>query len=682
MPTRPVLTYMAVVLSPGLHVTMKSRQSQSYTLLSVLLCVVFDNILLSTAQIVSTVSPSVSSQCRLTGQAFEKYEKSSLVDRYAINKEFPTDFDDTSYVEEYSREAAIGSAALIIFALCMGCILCCYNCANCGAINDKVSGCCHPPKCFASGGWRKCAWMGLFATVVAGIVVLVIGFAQEEKESSAIRDVPTALGNYATFLETDVSDSIDCIKGQLDDILGNATDLLTRPGNAPDDVVDLNDIIFAMNNISDFITGSAGESLTEILTDAVDEIRRIEKDADDIADSAGDYNNAIVYSILGAAILCIAIGVIFSVSHGMSNGCKSHAKCMAFSCSCCAISILVLLLLIAAIYHLVVVFSAGFCDDPFRILAEADGQESGEKPSKTSFYLVCPTYNQEQTFDNWPWDEEQTDTAARFDESTSALRDLKARDPTGTRYTSLEASIDALGNTFIADDGVFGPLGFFSCQLVERFLQDIVINVCGDWYDPTAVLMECFVVLGVALISVQCLQTCLRRESQDTSEKAPLDDADEMEMQDSIGKASNVAYNSADSRQSNYSEPSGSMYPPVSDPSPVGVVEVSLTASTIVPTAPPGTPQRTYVPYQDPCVSTAASGLDSNRHSSTVSISAAGGADKTEPSFRRSPSGAVLPPSYADATQPSYTSQRSSHAANGEQARSPVRGYSVALSEV
>lgn len=39
-------------------------------------------------------------------------------------------------------------------------------------------------------------------------------------------------------------------------------------------------------------------------------------------------------------------------------------------------------------------------------------------------------------------------------------------------------------------------------------------QVCSDWYVPTAMLMESFVVLAIAIILIQLLQACLRREDE------------------------------------------------------------------------------------------------------------------------------------------------------------------------
>eukprot|EP00041_Stephanoeca_diplocostata_P007786 m.112648 g.112648 ORF g.112648 m.112648 type:complete len:405 (+) comp17032_c1_seq36:1462-2676(+) len=301
--------------------------------------------------------------------------------------------------------------------------------------------------------------------------------------------------------------------------------------NSPRDVDVINRIIDSATQIKNFVVGSNGESLGDVLSDVTLNVRNLEHDVDIITSDAGNYNNAIVYTILCSVTVCIGISVALSVSHGLSEKLKTNAKCVTNTCSCCVICAIVTLLIIAAIYNFVVVICAGFCSDPFTNLAGLvleDDVASGDKPTKITFYLVCPTYDMQQTVANWPWRQEQIETTELFNTITESLRELKLDDIGGSKYRSLEASINAVGNTFSADDGVFGPQGFFSCQLVERFLQDIIINVCTDWYRPTAILMECFVVLGVAIVALQVLQTCLRRE---TEENSAVDITDAMEMQ-------------------------------------------------------------------------------------------------------------------------------------------------------
>lgn len=84
---------------------MNLQSMRTRTLIGTVLCIVLQKCTLCRAQVVTTSPPAANSQCRLVGQAFERYSKSSLVDRYAIDKEFPTDFDDTNTMEDYGREA-------------------------------------------------------------------------------------------------------------------------------------------------------------------------------------------------------------------------------------------------------------------------------------------------------------------------------------------------------------------------------------------------------------------------------------------------------------------------------------------------------------------------------------------------------------------------------------------------
>eukprot|EP00041_Stephanoeca_diplocostata_P010831 m.173652 g.173652 ORF g.173652 m.173652 type:complete len:103 (+) comp18306_c0_seq3:1508-1816(+) len=46
-------------------------------------------------------------------------------------------------------------------------------------------------------------------------------------------------------------------------------------------------------------------------------------------------------------------------------------------------------------------------------------------------------------------------------------------------------------------------------------LQGIIIQVCSKWYNPTVLIMECLVCLGLIVIAIEITQRCLKRIDSD-----------------------------------------------------------------------------------------------------------------------------------------------------------------------
>eukprot|EP00041_Stephanoeca_diplocostata_P010830 m.173632 g.173632 ORF g.173632 m.173632 type:complete len:503 (+) comp18306_c0_seq1:95-1603(+) len=452
------------------------------------------------------------SQCVLNGStAFDRYEASNAAHRYAVDKPFPstTDAGNGSEFNDYLRAVAIPPLVLIVFGLCICCGLCIFTCCNMKTLDNSVEGCCHPPKCYANkdGVWRKCAWIFLISMVFCGFAFLVVAYTQEEKETDAISGLPSILGSYANFIDNDIEFSINCIVTSVRYVTANATALSQNMGNTPEQQQALEAIRQASEEINQKLNDS-DDSLTKVFQDMADKFRDLESDAQNDANKAASINKDIVISILSVVMLCGLCSLAITVATGRSEQVSRHGKVLG-CISCGTILFLLLLFLIAAIYDFVVIFFAGFCVDPFNALA----QLQTDTDDKSGYYIQCPTYSDAELRSKWPWQTEQDDAKRNFEQLETSLTTLQQSGLNGV--APLSSSIYGLGNTLYADDGVLGYEGFFSCQLLERLLQGIIIQVCSKWYNPTVLIMECLVCLGLIVIAIEITQRCLKRIDSD-----------------------------------------------------------------------------------------------------------------------------------------------------------------------
>eukprot|EP00041_Stephanoeca_diplocostata_P014633 m.272791 g.272791 ORF g.272791 m.272791 type:complete len:512 (+) comp19749_c0_seq2:182-1717(+) len=454
--------------------------------------------------------PQVSSQsCNLRATEYEKYTASKMVSRYAPDEAFPTESDE---IKDYVVSAATPPIILLLFAICLCCGLCIFNCCNCRRLNENH--CCVPhersarfeDKPLMENKCRIACWGALIFLAILLYIFNGIGFSSTAKQSNAIGDLPSALGVYADFVEDDVIGSVKCFSSLVDRIQGNATALAASTTD--------NDALRDLNAISGNASSITGDTFSDVeadLQEIADEITKLQNDAQKQTDNAGDLNKRFVNAVLAFIVLCASIQILTAASQGVSDKFKGWFCCQGWI-NQLAVLVLFIMLILAVIYNIVIRVFAGFCVDPVGTLIEAVGNNT-ENDARSRYYIQCAQYTATQLRVNWPWTKEQEDAADAFSQVNSTMDALRATSGVhGLDLTNLTLSINDLGESFSSDAGVFGYQGLLSCAVVDRFLQAVLIDLCTDLFNPTALLFEVLVVLAFVMCCTDIVTQCLRRE--------------------------------------------------------------------------------------------------------------------------------------------------------------------------
>jgi len=360
--------------------------------------------------------------------------------------------------------------------------------------------------------------------------LLSASLASNKDTADGIRGLPDFINGTAHYLEDPIISSLRCAENYPDAIYKGADEMqnsptITQCASSQQVTCDsinasLTEIKAEALKIRDQVGGTGNSSLISILSDGVKDLINAGEDADDWADGAATIFELSTTAILAIVLVFGLIALLLSVCVASRDSCNTH------KCTACNLNIVVLLFFLlaflAAVWILVLRLSAGYCADPFTIMADS---LQASNNTAGPFYTMCHTYSNTKQNETWPWRTEQQTVADLQSNITSRMPTLKTTWASIGGDTSLSTELDEnvtkLGCVFGGDDGVLGYAGMLKCGTLNRFVHQMVIGYCEDVFDPLNTLAACMLVLAISILFCNWLEVALRREPAGSTKVVP-----------------------------------------------------------------------------------------------------------------------------------------------------------------
>jgi hypothetical protein len=347
----------------------------------------------------------------------------------------------------------------------------------------------------------------LVVLVMATAAFTALGIIGNTAETSAIKGVPGVLTTYADFLQQDVNGALTCLSLKTDNINTTVTAVggCGSTGNTAKDV-----IAAAALAISDTV-GRIGPNPDGVVGTVDSSADGIANMADQIKEGNNSYaerSEQVVLLIVILLAVCIFLNAALGAVMGFNRE-ADHLHCSLCVLSECMVNIMFPLMIVACIVLFVLRFAAGFCSDPFALIAKASGSTS-----RTSYYVRCSGLSSTQRAAEWPWATEQASVVASYNIMVQAVPNLVLDCTDTAGVAEVTASVTLLQPECVGDNSVLGVNGVMACGTIDRLLQASMTQICTDVYNPLDLICISLIGFATVVVCLNCVNHRLRRENE------------------------------------------------------------------------------------------------------------------------------------------------------------------------
>lgn len=287
--------------------------------------------------------------------------------------------------------------------------------------------------------------------------------------------------------------------------------------------------------------------MVKLMSDGVQGLKDAASEADTLANTAGDNFQLGANVLLGVLLVTFILATCISTLVAARDDMKHH-YCLSSNCMNLMICLFLLLAILCAAYVLVLRLSAGFCDDPFSIMAKNLKSSNSSAPNYYTMVRIrpptpdliftvahcpalhscrtqCHTYTEAELNATWPWKSPQE----KIRESYVTIESLMA--PLNVNWTTISgdaalasyilSNTTSTGCVFSGDSGVLGYDGLLKCGTINRFVHTMISGYCEDVFDPLHTLTVCLLIIAISILVANWLEVALRREGANYKQVHP-----------------------------------------------------------------------------------------------------------------------------------------------------------------
>jgi hypothetical protein len=356
----------------------------------------------------------------------------------------------------------------------------------------------------------------VWVTMVIGVTVSMSSLRAE------VTDLPTVFSDYARFLEKDIIPPFNCT-GNMgttlggtsrqmldDDVLGTSYCTTTYASSVDRTVCGTNqttwrELLHSIGNNSETFAYTM-HNVTDTLESGVRQLYNTKTDADDFVSQTESVLGDTLVIVLAVMLLCGVCPCLLSARAAKKEASSRNADYTQHTRLICVgqeanVLIMWLVFLLCAVAVVYLRGTGGFCADPMTIIRKS---ASGNESDPLSYYTSCGGYSEAELVAYWPWETQRRDSSEEFTRLDSNVTTLKTQwGGNATTMEELETQSRDIGCTLSTsgdrtlDRGILSPGSILSCQMGDRFVQDVIIRMCESSYTPMDRIMAFLFILGV-----------------------------------------------------------------------------------------------------------------------------------------------------------------------------------------